>query len=128
MAVVPRWMAKVNKRVFNPREIKKGKRPVLIHRGRKSGKEYQTPLDAHPTADGFLFIIMYGADRSDWVQNILAEGAATLRYDGDQIPLVQPSLITPEAAATALAQVRDRVPELRDKAEYLEMKRIPSGV
>ena len=48
----PRWLAKVNKRVFNPREIRKGERPAVSHVGRSSGSVYQTPLDAHPTKDG----------------------------------------------------------------------------
>ena len=68
---VPKWIAKVNKRVFNPREIRKGKRPVLIHTGRASGKTFYTPLDAHRVDDGYVFIVMYGADKSDWVKNIL---------------------------------------------------------
>ncbi|MGI9642566.1 MAG: nitroreductase/quinone reductase family protein, partial [Acidimicrobiia bacterium] len=78
---IPKWVAKVNKRVFNPREINKGVRPVLTHVGRKSGNTYQTPLDAHAVDGGHIFIANYGPD-SDWVQNILASGTASLRVDG----------------------------------------------
>ena len=74
---MPRWLARVNKRVFNPWEIRKGKRPVLIHAGRSSGATYETPLDAHPIAGGYLFIPMYGP-RTDWVKNVMAAGAARL--------------------------------------------------
>lgn len=49
---VPKWVAKVNKRVFNPREIRRGNRPVLTHIGRSSGKIFQTPLDAHAVDGG----------------------------------------------------------------------------
>jgi hypothetical protein len=45
----PRWLAKVNKRIFNPREVRRGERPVVIHDGRSSATVYETPLDAHPT-------------------------------------------------------------------------------
>lgn len=31
---LPRWLAQLNKRVFNPREIRRGTRPVLVHVGR----------------------------------------------------------------------------------------------
>jgi hypothetical protein len=56
---VPQWVAKINKRLFNPMEIRRGKRPVITHSGRSSGKTYHTPLDAHRTEDGFVFILMY---------------------------------------------------------------------
>ena len=52
---VPLWVGKLNKRVFNPREISKGIRPVLIHEGRQSGKTFRTPRDAHPV-DGRLHL------------------------------------------------------------------------
>ena len=42
---LPRWLAHINKRVFNPMEVRRGARPVLIHTGRSSGKTYRTPLD-----------------------------------------------------------------------------------
>ena len=70
---MPLWWGKVNKRVFNPIELRRGKRPTLTHIGRKSGKEYVTPLDAHEIDDGFLFVLVYGS-QCDWVQNILASG------------------------------------------------------
>ena len=68
----PRWLAHVNKRVFNPIEERRGARPVLIHTGRTSGKTYRTPLDAHRLPDGYLFIPMYGP-RTDWVKNAMAD-------------------------------------------------------
>ncbi len=74
---MPRWVARINKRVFNPMELRRGVRPVLTHVGRSSGKTYRTPLDAHLIEGGYIFIVMYGSD-SDWVQNVLAAGAATL--------------------------------------------------
>ena len=70
---MPRWLAQVIERVFNRIEIKRGVRPVLIHVGRVSGTTYLTPLDAHPVADGYLFIPMYGP-RTDWVKNVMATG------------------------------------------------------
>jgi len=31
---LPRWLAQINKRVFNPMEVRRGARQVLIHTGR----------------------------------------------------------------------------------------------
>jgi deazaflavin-dependent oxidoreductase (nitroreductase family) len=98
----PRWLAKINKRVFNPREIRKGKRPVVIHVGRSSGTVLQTPLDAHPTGGGYVLVVRYGPD-SDWVRNILAAGTATLRVEGEEHRLDSPRLVSQQEAVDQLA-------------------------
>jgi len=98
---LPRWLAKINKRVFNPREVRKGKRPVVIHIGRSSGTVHQTPLDAHPTLGGYVLVVRYGPG-SDWVQNIIAAGTATLRVDGGELRLEAPRLVSREEAVEQL--------------------------
>jgi len=55
---MPKWWGHVNKRVFNPGQIKKGVSPVLTHVGRASGRTFQTPLDAHPVDGGYIFILV----------------------------------------------------------------------
>ena len=120
MSAVPRWMAKVNKRIFNPREVRKGKRPVIIHEGRSSGIRYSTPLDAHKVEGGYVFIVMYSS-KSDWVKNTMAAGEATLRVGGTEIALVNPRLISFDEAAEAFATIAGIKPKLREKAEYLRM-------
>lgn len=117
---VPMWVAKVNKRVFNPLELKRGVRPVLTHVGRSSGKTYRTPLDAHPVEGGYMFIVMYGSD-SDWVQNVLAAGSATLAKDGDELELGSPRLISKEAAWRLLSATTKAPPGFLRVTEYLQM-------
>lgn len=96
-----RWMAQINKRIFNPREVRRGKYPVVTHIGRSSGKSYQTPLDAYPTKDGYVLVARYGPE-SDWVRNILAAGTASLHVDGDEHALGSPRLVSQEEALEAL--------------------------
>ena len=36
---LPRWLAKINKRTFNPIEVRRAARPVLIHTGRSSRED-----------------------------------------------------------------------------------------
>ncbi|HEX6262494.1 MAG TPA: nitroreductase family deazaflavin-dependent oxidoreductase [Actinomycetota bacterium] len=98
----PRWLAKVNKRLFNPWEIRKGKQPVVIHVGRSSGTEYRTPLDAHPTKRGYVLVVRYGPV-SDWVRNILAAGTAVLRVEGKEQRLGSPRLVSQREALDELA-------------------------
>jgi len=118
---LPQWLARVNRRVFNPRELKRGIRPVLTHVGRSSGETYNTPLDAHPIADGYIFIVNYGS-RSDWVQNVLASGTAVLTIDGGAIELVSPALLSKETAWQLLAETTKRPAAFLKITEYLRMK------
>ena len=117
---VPQWMAKVNKRVFNPMELRRGKRPVITHVGRSSGKEYHTPLDAHRTENGFVFFLMY-TSASDWVQNVMAAGSAKLSVEGEEFDLVSPRLITKEEAAAVVSAETNLQPGRVKGIEYLQM-------
>lgn len=97
----PRWLAKINKRVFNPREVRKGETPVVTHVGRSSGTVYRTPLDAHRTRGGYVLVVRYGPG-SDWVRNILSAGTATLRVDGEGRQLDSPRLVSQQEAVDQL--------------------------
>ncbi|MGI9610426.1 MAG: nitroreductase family deazaflavin-dependent oxidoreductase [Acidimicrobiia bacterium] len=97
----PRWLAKVNKRIFNPREIKKGRYPVVTHVGRSSGTEYRTPMDAFPAKSGYVMVVRYGPE-SDWVQNVLTAGSASLHIDGEDHRLEAPTLIALDEARAEL--------------------------
>lgn len=111
----PRWLAQINKRLFNPWAIRKGEYPVVSHVGRASGKSYQTPLDAFPTKSGYVLVCRYGP-KSDWVQNVMAADAATLRVNGDQVSLASPRLVALNEALTALTT--DEPPADFTKAEH----------
>lgn len=97
----PRWLAKINKRVFNPRQIRKGSYPVVKHVGRTSGRSYETPLDAYPTKTGYVLVARYGPE-SDWVRNILAAGTATLRIVDEEHDLDSPRLVSQKEAFDVL--------------------------
>lgn len=117
---LPRLLAEINKRVFNPREIRRGVRPVLTHVGRASGKTYHTPLEAFPVGGGYLFIVMYGSG-SDWVRNVLASGRATLRIEGREIELDNPRVLTGEEAWQLLPPDTKRPPGFMRVTELLRM-------
>ncbi|MCP4965168.1 MAG: nitroreductase family deazaflavin-dependent oxidoreductase [bacterium] len=117
---MPLWFGHVNKRLFNRSVIKKGTRPVLTHVGRSSGTVYQTPLDAHQVEDGYIFILVYGS-RSDWVQNILAAGNATLTIDDEEHELVTPRVVTKEEAWPLMPAGTKQPPGLLNVTEFLQM-------
>lgn len=100
---LPRWLARLNRGVLNPLEMRRTERPVLEHVGRVSGTTFTTPLDAHVDDDGVVLTPLYGP-RTDWVRNVLAAGQATLRIDGRRLELVAPRLVG-----------EDEVPETMDR-------------
>ena len=117
---IPKWVAQINKRFFNKAELKRGKRPVITHVGRSSGKTFHTPLDAHRVDDGFIFIPLYGSD-SDWVKNVLAAGTAQLKAGGEDFELVNPQLITQDEAWQQLPETVKPPPGLLKVSEFLHM-------
>jgi deazaflavin-dependent oxidoreductase (nitroreductase family) len=117
---LPRWLAHINKRVFNPMEVRRGARPVLIHTGRSSGKTYRTPLDTHPLPDGYLFIPLYGP-RTDWVKNVLAAQAARLSIDGHEIELQSPRLVKKKDIWPMVPTTNKSYPGISSESELLRM-------
>lgn len=119
---MPLWWGQINKHVFNPRAVRSGKWQVIHHVGRSSGQPYRTPLDAVPADGGFVFTLVYGS-RSDWVQNVLAAGSATLEIDGTSVDLVEPELITADEAFDRLPPGAKRPPKLLRIDAFLAMRR-----
>jgi hypothetical protein len=118
---LPRWLARINRRVFNPIEIRRGVRPVLIHVGRASARTYATPLDAHAVEGGYLFIPMYGPS-TDWLRNVLAAGTALLRIKGEEIELDAPRLVRKREVWPLVAATTKKPPGITDESQLLRME------
>lgn len=82
---LPGALARINRRFPNPLvRTFAGRLPPLalvVHRGRRSGREYRTPVMAFPGRDDYVITLPYGAER-DWVRNVLAAGGCTLMRRG----------------------------------------------
>ena len=63
---------------------------LVVHRGRRSGRTYQTPVNTFPTEDGFIIALTYGADNTDWVKNVQAAGGCELRTRGRVLQVDSP--------------------------------------
>lgn len=77
----PRWVAHANKIGLN--RLTKFIAPwapgwaVVVHRGRKSGRIFRTPLWAFRRGNGFIIALTYGPE-TDWVRNVVAAGGCEI--------------------------------------------------
>lgn len=92
----PNWLAQFNRQATN-----RITRPlarwlpgfgVVIHRGRRSGRVYRTPVNVFRTADGYAIALTYGP-HAEWVRNVLAADGCELEVGGRRRRLVQPRVI-----------------------------------
>src|SRR5207249_11795517 len=70
---------------------------LLRHLGRRSGREYATPVVGMRVPGGFAIPMAFG-EGADWYRNIIASGGATIRQDGSEHHLVDPVTIDPDSA------------------------------
>lgn len=72
---------------------------VMHHRGRKSGTPYSVPVAIIPTKRQDIFLIgLPWGERTNWVQNVLAAGGATVTWKGRDYPAAAPRIVTPKEA------------------------------
>lgn len=65
---------------------------VLIHRGRRSGKTFRTPVVVRPTSDGFVVPMPWG-ESTDWYRNVRAAGECVIRWKGRTYTEVRPEVV-----------------------------------
>ncbi|MUL48269.1 nitroreductase family deazaflavin-dependent oxidoreductase [Mycobacterium sp. CBMA293] len=68
---------------------------VLIHRGRKSGKEYRTPV-AITLRDGSMMVPVGYGEESDWLRNLLAADGGQVVHRGRTRTFANPRVIDRE--------------------------------
>jgi deazaflavin-dependent oxidoreductase (nitroreductase family) len=96
---------------------------IIIHRGRRSGRQYETPVNVFPVEDGYVFALTYGPD-TDWVRNVLAAGGCELRTRRRTVRLVSPRLFRDESRH-AVRPVERQVLQVLGVADFLSLKTAP---
>jgi deazaflavin-dependent oxidoreductase (nitroreductase family) len=98
---------------------------LVVHRGRRSGTEYQTPVNVFPTGDGFVVALTYGPD-TDWVKNVLAAGGCELRTRGRVVHLIEPCLFHDETRHH-IRLLERQVLGVIGVADFLSLKNAPAS-
>src|SRR3712207_9529794 len=92
---LPRAVARFNRSVTNPLLGRLAQHVpgfgVVIHTGRKSGREYRTPVNVFRRDDRYVIALTYGPD-ADWVRNVLAAGECSLVSRRRVLRLARPRL------------------------------------
>ena len=102
--VYPPWFENVQVKYLNPM-LKPLARflpgfATIKHRGRKSGKPYETIVTAY--RKGNVLAIALGHGKTDWVKNVLAAGEADLHFIRKDIHLTNPRIVPAGSGADGL--------------------------
>jgi deazaflavin-dependent oxidoreductase (nitroreductase family) len=98
---------------------------VIVHRGRRSGRVYETPVNVFPTRDGYVLALTYGPD-ADWVKNVVAAGGCELRTRGRAIQLTAPRLFRDETRR-AIRPLERQVLRAIGVADFLSLTTAPAA-
>ncbi|HEY3018491.1 MAG TPA: nitroreductase family deazaflavin-dependent oxidoreductase [Gaiellaceae bacterium] len=93
---------------------------VVVHAGRKSGREYRTPVNVFRDADGYVIALTYGTE-SDWVRNVLAAGGCALVRRGRRTQLTAPALFHDESRRPVPRLVRPML-RLLGVADFMRVR------
>jgi deazaflavin-dependent oxidoreductase (nitroreductase family) len=96
-------LIRLQRAIINPKQMGSAGTPgayasVIRHRGRVSGRSLETPVGVVADDDGFLIALVYGS-RTQWLQNVLAAGSATIVHEGRTYGVDQPEVIPMQAVA-----------------------------
>jgi deazaflavin-dependent oxidoreductase (nitroreductase family) len=120
----PRWVTRFNK--FGLNRFTKYVAPwapgwaVVIHRGRKSGRTFRTPLWAFRRGNGFVIALTYGPT-TDWVRNVLAAGGCELQTRRRHYQLGSPAVFHDEDASDMPAFIRFMLRRVLKAPEFLRL-------
>ena len=119
----PRWLARVNlhvtNRILGPVARYFPGMGVIVHAGRKTHRLYRTPVLVFRRGSRFIIALTYGRE-SEWVQNVLAEGACDLEAQGRTIHLTNPRVFH-DAARRAMPRFVALLLQILNVSDFLEV-------
>lgn len=94
---------------------------LIRHRGRTSGRMYETPIGPFPTDDGFVVTLPYGPT-ADWVRNVVAAGSAELVRHGQTMRVDNPEVLHVHDAQHLFPAKEQRVHRLLNIEHCLRLR------
>ena len=98
---------------------------VVSHRGRRSGRAYETPVSARPTAEGFVIPLTFG-DGADWFRNARAAGGCVIRWKGAEYPVIEPEIVDWATARAAFHPIERVLVPLIGIDQFVRLRHAPA--
>lgn len=96
---------------------------VVKHRGRRSGKEYSTPVGVLTTPDTFVIALVWGRN-ADWVRNLRTAGGGTVHWRGRDEVVTEPEIVGLDVARSVTpAPLRPLLSWLPGDGDFLQLRR-----
>lgn len=120
----PRWLARFNlhvtNRILGPLAKHAPGMGTVIHVGRKSHRQYRTPVMFFRRGDRILIALTYGP-KSQWVQNAMADDGFDFETQGRLLHLVHPVIVHDERRSAMPGFVRLMLGIL-NVSDFLELR------
>lgn len=125
---VLRTVRRTNRAFWNPRAMETAGTPgayasIVRHVGRTSGTDYETPIGAVATDDGFLVALPYGT-QADWLKNVLASGSAVIVDEGETHLVDRPEVVAAEEVAAHFSPSDLRAQRMFGIDQVLRVQRV----
>jgi deazaflavin-dependent oxidoreductase (nitroreductase family) len=113
--IVPVWLERFQIKYVNPLLRPLSKRmpgfAVIKHRGRTSGKDYETIVTAYRKGSVLAIGLVHG--KTNWVKNVLAVGQADIHVGRKDLHLVNPRVLPAGTVDATLP----RIPQMLAKRQ-----------
>ncbi|GAB5897970.1 hypothetical protein OKHIL_37790 [Mycolicibacterium mageritense] len=106
----PAWTDRAQLKYMNP-AVKRVARylptfAIVKHRGRKSGRDYETVVNAYRKGDRLAILLGHG--ETDWVKNVVAAGEAEVNLLGKDLRITNTRVLPVAGGPPSLAVVCHR--------------------
>ena len=126
---LPRALARLNRAGLNRVSVHLAPRlpgfGVIVHRGRRSGRAYRTPVNVFARPGGYTIALTYGPG-SDWVRNVLAAGGCELVTGGRPVRLTSPRVYHDESRR-GIRPAERQVLRLLGVSDFLSLTTVADG-
>ena len=120
-----RLLTSYHKRVTNPVMVRffsgrSAHAALLGHVGRRSGKDYVTPVTAHRSDDTIIVPLPYGTG-VDWLRNLQAAGGGVVTLEGRSFTVDQPEVVPVDRVMPLLPPFLVRIIKWHDTEHALRL-------
>jgi deazaflavin-dependent oxidoreductase (nitroreductase family) len=96
---------------------------ILSYVGRKSGRQFRTPMNVFKRDNTYVFALTYGSE-VQWVKNVQAAGGCVIRTRGRDVRLLDPEIFVDATRHLMPLPVRV-ILGLNDVSEFMRMQIVP---